>query len=180
MHYIPIERRRWTLNILFSRGSNKRKCETSCLSEQNLFVVGEMDQVMLMGWNCSHMVCKIGCHCELMDGTAWLQLSDGFQQSDGRVLYEVKLLLVLEFCKYSSRWKIDLMICCVCNVHVELYRVACSIYSRAHKLFGHSRAFILKIMIYVKRIIFSNDCISKRLKDRKLKLFSWYSSNNAR
>ena len=53
-------------------------------------------------------------------------------------------------------------------------------YSRAHKLFGHSRVFILTIMICVKRIIFSNDCISKRLKDRKLKLFSWYSSNNAR
>ena len=46
------------------------------------------------------------------------------------------------------------------------------IYSRAHKLFGHSRVCILTIMIYVKRIIFSNDCISKRLKDRKLKLFS--------
>ena len=45
-------------------------------------------------------------------------------------------------------------------------------YIRAHKLFGHSRVFILTIMIYVKRIIFSNDCISKRLKDRKLKLFS--------
>ena len=45
-------------------------------------------------------------------------------------------------------------------------------YSRAHKLFGHSRVFILTIMIYVKRIIFSNDCISKRLKDRKLKLCS--------
>ena len=45
-------------------------------------------------------------------------------------------------------------------------------YSRAQKLFGHSRVFILTIMIYVKRIIFSNDCISKRLKDRKLKLFS--------
>ena len=44
-------------------------------------------------------------------------------------------------------------------------------YSRAHKLFGHSRVFILSIMIYVKWIIFSNDCISKRLKDRKLKLF---------
>ena len=42
-------------------------------------------------------------------------------------------------------------------------------YSRAHKLFGHSRVFILMIMIYVKRIIFSNDCISNRLKDRKLK-----------
>ena len=47
-----------------------------------------------------------------------------------------------------------------------------SIYSRTHKLFGYSRVFILTIMIYVKRIIFSNDCISKRLKDRKLKLFS--------
>ena len=47
-----------------------------------------------------------------------------------------------------------------------------SIYSRTHKLFGYSRAFILTIMICVKRIIFSNDCISKRLKDRKLKLFS--------
>ena len=47
-----------------------------------------------------------------------------------------------------------------------------TMYSRAHKLFGHSRVFILTIMIYVKRIIFSNDCISKRLKDRKLKLFS--------
>ena len=46
------------------------------------------------------------------------------------------------------------------------------IYSLAHKLFGHSHVFILTIMIYVKRIIFSNDCISKRLKDRKLKLFS--------
>ena len=45
------------------------------------------------------------------------------------------------------------------------------IYSRPHKLFGHSRVFILTIIIYVKRIIFSNDCISKRLKDRKLKLF---------
>ena len=44
-------------------------------------------------------------------------------------------------------------------------------YSRAHKLFGHSRVFILTIMIYVKRIIFSNDCISKRWKDRMLKLF---------
>ena len=32
--------------------------------------------------------------------------------------------------------------------------------------------FILTIMIYVKQIIFSNDCISKRLKDRTLKLFS--------
>ena len=46
------------------------------------------------------------------------------------------------------------------------------VYSRAHKLFGHSRVFILTIMICVKRIIFSNNCISKRLKDRKLKLFS--------
>ena len=45
-------------------------------------------------------------------------------------------------------------------------------YSHAHKFFGHSRVFILTIMIYVKRIIFSNDCISKRLKDRKFKLFS--------
>ena len=52
-------------------------------------------------------------------------------------------------------------------------------YSRAHKLFGHSRVFILTILICVKRIIFSNDCISKRLKDRKLKHFSQYSSNNA-
>ena len=46
------------------------------------------------------------------------------------------------------------------------------VYSRAHKLFGHSRVFILTIMIYVKRIIFSNNRISKRLKDRKLKTFS--------
>ena len=45
-------------------------------------------------------------------------------------------------------------------------------YSRAHKLFGHSHVFILTIMVYVKRITFSSDCISKRLKDRKLKLFS--------
>ena len=45
-------------------------------------------------------------------------------------------------------------------------------YSGAHKLFGHSRVFILTIMICVKRSIFSNDCISKRLKDRRLKLFS--------
>ena len=44
-------------------------------------------------------------------------------------------------------------------------------YSRAHKLFVHSRVSILTIMIYVKRIIFSNDCISKRLKDRKLNFF---------
>ena len=47
-----------------------------------------------------------------------------------------------------------------------------AVYSRAHKLFGHSRVFILTIMIYLKRIVFSNDCISKRLKDRRLKLFS--------
>ena len=46
------------------------------------------------------------------------------------------------------------------------------LYSRAHKLFGHLRIFILTIMIYVKQIIFSKGCISKRLKDRKLKLFS--------
>ena len=45
-------------------------------------------------------------------------------------------------------------------------------YGRAHKLFGHSPVFILTIMICVKPIIFSNNCISKRLKDRKLKLFS--------
>ena len=44
-------------------------------------------------------------------------------------------------------------------------------YSGAHKLFGQLRVFILTIMIYLKRIIFSNDCISKKLKDRKLKLF---------
>ena len=44
-------------------------------------------------------------------------------------------------------------------------------YSRAQKLFGHSRVSILTIMIYVKRIIFSNDCISKRVKDRKLNFF---------
>ena len=31
------------------------------------------------------------------------------------------------------------------------------IYSRAHKLFGHPRVFILTIMIYVKRIIFQRD-----------------------
>ena len=54
------------------------------------------------------------------------------------------------------------------NKHSNMY----SNYSHAHKLFGHSRVFILTIMIYVKRIIFSNDCISKRLKDRKLKPFS--------
>ena len=47
-----------------------------------------------------------------------------------------------------------------------------AVYSRPHKLFGHSRVFIVTIMTYVKRIIFSNDCSSKRLKDRKLKLFS--------
>ena len=46
------------------------------------------------------------------------------------------------------------------------------LYSHAHKLFGHSRVFILTIMIYEKRIIFSNDCISKRLKDRKITFFS--------
>ena len=50
--------------------------------------------------------------------------------------------------------------------------VLCRLYSRAHKLFAHSRVFILTIMIYIRRIIFSNDCISKTLKDRKLKLFS--------
>ena len=50
--------------------------------------------------------------------------------------------------------------------------VGYTLYSRPHKLFGHSLVFILTIMIYVKRIIFSNDCISKRLKDRKLKIFS--------
>ena len=60
------------------------------------------------------------------------------------------------------------------SVHSTLfwYSVYCTLYSRPHKLFGHSRVFILTIMICVKRIIFSNDCISKRLKDRKLKLFS--------
>ena len=40
-------------------------------------VKGEMDQVMLMGWNCSLMDCKIGCHWGLMDGAAWLRLSEG-------------------------------------------------------------------------------------------------------
>ena len=59
---------------------------------------------------------------------------------------------------------------CICMRICE--NVYVCVYSRAHKLFGHSRVFILTIMIYVKRIIFSNDCISKRLKDRKLKLFS--------
>ena len=52
------------------------------------------------------------------------------------------------------------------------YNYYVMIYSRAHKLFGHSRVFTLTIMIYVKQIIFSNHCFSKRLKDRKLKLFS--------
>ena len=33
-------------------------------------VKGETDQVMLMGWNCSLMNCKMGCHCGLMDGAA--------------------------------------------------------------------------------------------------------------
>ena len=33
-------------------------------------VTGEGDQVMLMGRNCSHMVCKMGCHCGLMEGAA--------------------------------------------------------------------------------------------------------------
>ena len=33
-------------------------------------VKGEMDQMMLMGWNCSLMDCKMGCHCGLMDGAA--------------------------------------------------------------------------------------------------------------
>ena len=28
------------------------------------------DQVMLMGRNSSHMVCKMGCHCGLMEGAA--------------------------------------------------------------------------------------------------------------
>ena len=58
------------------------------------------------------------------------------------------------------------------NIYIYTTHTAYIIYSRALKLFGHSRVFILTIMIYVKRIIFSNDCISKRLKDRKLKLFS--------
>ena len=52
------------------------------------------------------------------------------------------------------------------------HSMECTMYKCAHKLFGHSRVFILTIMICVKRIIFSNDCISKRLKDRKLKLLS--------
>ena len=33
-------------------------------------VTGEGDQVRLMGRNCSHMVCKMGCHCGLMEGAA--------------------------------------------------------------------------------------------------------------
>ena len=33
-------------------------------------VKGELDQVMLMGLNCSLMDCKMGCHCGLMDGAA--------------------------------------------------------------------------------------------------------------
>ena len=37
----------------------------------------EEDQVRLMGRNCSYMVCKMGCHCELMEGAAWLRLSEG-------------------------------------------------------------------------------------------------------
>ena len=64
------------------------------------------------------------------------------------------------------RYAVHPVICIM--YHVLVYRI----YSRAHKLFGHSRIFIFTIMIYVKQIIFSNDCISKRLKDRKLKLFS--------
>ena len=56
-------------------------------------------------------------------------------------------------------------------MHVDCIIIQ-STYSRPQKLFGYSRVFILTIMICVKRIIFSNDCISKRLKDRKLKLFS--------
>ena len=39
-------------------------------------------------------------------------------------------------------------------------------YSRAHKLFGHTRVFILTIMIYVKRIIF-NIIIDKTWKNTR-------------
>ena len=49
------------------------------------------DQVMLMGQNCSHIVCKMGCHCGLMEGAAWLRFSEG----DSCVFYKVELLLEL-------------------------------------------------------------------------------------
>ena len=38
----------------------------------------------------------------------------GLENRDSRVLYNVKLLLVLEFGKYDGWWKVDLMPGCVC------------------------------------------------------------------
>ena len=81
--------------------------------------------------------------------------------------YPTPCFMQLHKCSYNHQG-----ISYIIRDYIYIYIYIYIQYSRAHKLFGHSRVFILTIMIYVKRIIFSNDCISKRLKDRKLKLVS--------